>query len=91
MSYSKLKHGEPVPFNETLSIQLIQQKDLVDIFKMFDDEKVNQYLSLPQQTKPYTKDFLLPLLKILKKHSKSSAGPITQRLSFETIKDNTWG
>jgi RimJ/RimL family protein N-acetyltransferase len=63
MSYSKLKHGESVPFNETLSIQLIQQKDLVDIFKMFDDEEVNQYLFFAPADQALYQGFFDPIVE----------------------------
>ncbi|ELB2892473.1 GNAT family N-acetyltransferase [Vibrio alginolyticus] len=44
MSYQKLKQGEAIPFNESLTIQLIQGSDLQDIIEMLNDDKVNQYL-----------------------------------------------
>ncbi|MGF1748119.1 GNAT family N-acetyltransferase [Vibrio cionasavignyae] len=63
MSYSKLKQGESVPFSETLSIQLIQQKDLVDIFKMLADENVNQYLFFAPADESVYQSFFGPIVE----------------------------
>ena len=90
MSYSKLKQGESVPFSETLSIQLIQQKDLLDIFKMLADETLTSTCSLHRQTKAYTTAFLVLSLRTLKQHLKSNSGQTIQHLSLEIIRASTW-
>lgn len=63
MSYSKLKLGDSMSFNETLSIQLIQQKDLVDIFSMLGDDKVNQYLFFAPADEALYQGFFGPIVE----------------------------
>ncbi|WP_199452917.1 GNAT family N-acetyltransferase [Vibrio owensii] len=74
MSYQKLKQGEAIPFNESLTIQLIQGSDLQDIIEMLNDDKVNQYL------------FFAPADNCL---YEGFFGPIIENTA-QAIKDDVW-
>ncbi|ELA9458494.1 MULTISPECIES: GNAT family N-acetyltransferase [Vibrio] len=63
MSYQKLKQGEAIPFNESLTIQLIQGSDLQDIIEMLNDDKVNQYLFFAPADNSLYEGFFGPIIK----------------------------
>lgn len=79
MSYQKLKQGEAIPFNESLTIQLIQGSDLQDIIEMLNDDKVNQYLFFAPADNSLYEVSLAILLKIRHKRLKTVFGQIAQR------------
>ena len=74
MSYQKLKQGEAIPFNESLTIQLIQGSDLQDIIEMLNDDKVNQYLFFAPADNSLYEGFF---------------GPIIENTA-QAIKDDVW-
>ncbi|EOX4451113.1 GNAT family N-acetyltransferase [Vibrio alginolyticus] len=74
MSYQKLKQGEAIPFNESLTIQLIQSSDLQDIIEMLNDDKVNQYLFFAPADNSLYEGFF---------------GPIIENTA-QAIKDDVW-
>ncbi len=63
MSYQKLKQGEAIPFNESLTIQLIQGSDLHDIIEMLNDDKVNQYLFFAPADNSLYEGFFSPIIE----------------------------
>lgn len=63
MSYQKLKQGEAIPFNESLTIQLIQGSDLQDIIEMLNDDKVNQYLFFAPADNSLYEGFFGPIIE----------------------------
>ena len=63
MSYQKLKQGEAIPFNESLTIQLIQGADLKDIIEMLNDNKVNQYLFFAPADNSLYEGFFGPIIE----------------------------
>lgn len=79
MSYQKLKQGEAIPFNESLTIQLIQGSDLQDIIEMLNDDKSINICSSHLLTTTYMKTSLTLLLKIRHKRAKTVFGQIAQR------------
>lgn len=74
MSYQKLKQGKAIPFNESLTIQLIQGSDLQDIIEMLNDDKVNQYLFFAPADNSLYEGFF---------------GPIIENTA-QAIKDDVW-
>ncbi|GMM87928.1 GNAT family N-acetyltransferase [Vibrio fortis] len=63
MSYSKLKRGESIPFNDSLTIALIQPNDLQDIITMLNDEAVNQYLFFAPADESMFQGFFGPIIE----------------------------
>ncbi|MCG6337210.1 GNAT family N-acetyltransferase [Vibrio alginolyticus] len=74
MSYQKLKQGEAIPSNESLTIHLIQGSDLQDIIEMLNDDKVNQYLFFAPADNSLYEGFF---------------GPIIENTA-QAIKDDVW-
>ena len=75
MSYQKLKQGEAIPFNESLTIQLIQGSDLQDIIEMLNDDKVNQYLFFAPADNNLYEDFFDPIIENTAQASKDGVWP----------------
>lgn len=63
MSYQKLKQGEAIQFNESLTIQLIQGSDLQAIIEMLNDDKVNQYLFFAPADNSLYEGFFDPIIE----------------------------
>ncbi|WP_104039957.1 GNAT family N-acetyltransferase [Vibrio hyugaensis] len=63
MSYQKLKQGEAIAFNESLTIQLIQGSDLQDIINMLNDDQVNQYLFFAPADNSLFEGFFGPIIE----------------------------
>ncbi len=79
MSYQKLKQGEAIPFNESLTIQLIQGSDLQDIIEMLNDDKVNQYLFFAPADNSLYEGFFGPIIENTAQAIKDGVWQIVQR------------